>query len=78
MLCEANPTHSKTPTWWSWRGVVSRWHVPATPDTRIEIDPRWVESYETFLGDMGEKNPGQQLVRIDSSKPYTKSNCRWS
>ena len=80
LLSEANVRHgmTSTPTWSSWRGVVVRFLVPATPDERIEIDSRWVESYESFLGDMGEKEPGQQLVRIDPSGPFAKANCRWS
>jgi hypothetical protein len=57
---------------------VVRFLVPATRDTRIEIDPRRVESYEAFLVDMGEKERGQQLRRIDPSGPFAKANCRWS
>jgi hypothetical protein len=77
---EARMTHGMTrsPTWSSWRGVVTRFLVPATTATRIEVDLRWVTSYEAFLTDMGEKKPGQQLERIDPDGAYTKTNCRWS
>jgi hypothetical protein len=44
----------------------------------ITVCDRWLESFENFLKDMGEKPSGLTLDRIDSSKGYYKENCRWA
>jgi hypothetical protein len=38
---------------------------------------RW-EKFENFYKDMGERLKGETLDRLDNSKGYSKSNCRWS
>jgi hypothetical protein len=69
------------PAFWAWRGIVASANVPATPDDRIDVDQNWIEEggagYDAFVADVGERPPGTSLVRIDSSAPFTKSNCRW-
>lgn len=44
----------------------------------IDIDPRWLESFEEFQKDMGNR-PSEEhtLDRIDCNKGYYKDNCRW-
>jgi len=43
----------------------------------ITFCERW-NSFENFLRDMGEPEPGRSLDRIDNNKGYMKENCQWS
>jgi len=37
-----------------------------------------LESFESFLQDMGERPIGHTLDRINSNDDYKKENCKWS
>ena len=43
----------------------------------VSYDDKW-EYFEGFLEDMGERQVGTSLDRIDCNKGYSKDNCRWA
>jgi hypothetical protein len=72
-----------TPTWRSWEKMIQRCtdpksnKYPSYGGRGIKVCARWLESFENFLADMGERPEGKTLGRIGNSKNYYPLNCEW-
>ena len=83
---EAKKTHGmrNTPTYKSWCSMKERCLNSNSKlyegygTDGIKIHQPWIDSFETFLEDMGVRPEGTSLDRIDPHKDYTPCNCRWA
>jgi NUMOD3 motif len=75
---------AQTPTYTSYNSMISRCRdeknasYPLYGARGITVCERWLESFENFLEDMGERpSTDYQIDRRDPNGNYEPSNCRW-
>lgn len=74
-----------SPTWRSWKSMKTRCLNPNETGferyggRNIRVCQRWLDSFENFLADMGERpSLFHSLDRIDNDGHYEPGNVRWA
>jgi len=81
-----NKTHGmrNTDTYSSWVAMKDRCTNPSSKDFAryggrgITVCSQWMNSFEQFYKDMGERPRGKSIDRINNDQGYFLENCRWA
>ena len=71
-------------TYKSWESMIQRCYNPNAGNYHkygakgITVCQRWIDSFESFLEDMGERPPNKTIDRIEGAFVYSKESCKWS
>lgn len=82
----ANRTHGMAhgAEWKVYYGMLGRCYSPSHKSYAryggrgITVCARWLESFENFVADMGNRPDGMTLERDRVNDGYSKDNCRWA